>query len=581
MIQKQHLVLALPLVVCAGCAEKSQEQQEQQPNIVVILCDDVDPTHFGCYGGVVPTPNIDKMAAQGAVFSNAYCTSSVSTPSRYATLTGKYAGRCIDPTFLGQSMGKDEPYNLMWNTHLTEGENTLHRQLKRGGYYTGYVGKFHCGPNNIKEYIADLDKASDPYDEEVNERLKAYQGVLGNEIKRLTGADYAGAIIWENGEENPIEAVTRHHLEWMTDAATTFFDSCSTDKPFYLHLCSTMLHGPDIYDDMSEGDPHATPGGFMNEPFMHMRPRTEILADRLADGDFLGAEQNGFYDMTAKDIIKHPMAVARVRHFNAGIRYLDEQVGAVMQQLEARGLMENTLIILTADHNTEPGKSVCYQKGVQIPFVALWNGTIEAGSKHDELIQLIDLLPTFAHLSGTEMPAEHVYDGKDFSPLLTNEGTYERPYVYFEMGTSRGVTDGKYKLICTRYAKPQIARIMSGKVDFVNHLMMRYQPHATIALENYPSYFDADQFFALATDPYERTNLVASLDNNAEHRAAYDRLYGYLKQELASIGAPYPLADTTFFATPEYAAAKANTLKMRCTNTIWWDDERFEWPPRH
>ena len=115
--------------VLYGCGDHSPESpRPERPNIVLIVCDDVALNNLGCYGGKIPTPNIDKIASQGMIFNHAFSNSSSCTPSRFSILTGQYPGRCKDSVFLAENP-KDQPYAVAWNTMITNDSHTLHKAL--------------------------------------------------------------------------------------------------------------------------------------------------------------------------------------------------------------------------------------------------------------------------------------------------------------------------------------------------------------------------------------------------------------------------------------------------------------------
>ena len=124
------------MTALTGCRLASQEQKTGEPNILLIMADDVAPEHFSCYGGKIPTPNIDRLAAEGMIFQHAYAASAACTPSRYSIITGQYASRCQSHSFT-DSIPAGEPDKIAWNTPITNRNYTLGKMLGSRGYYTG------------------------------------------------------------------------------------------------------------------------------------------------------------------------------------------------------------------------------------------------------------------------------------------------------------------------------------------------------------------------------------------------------------------------------------------------------------
>jgi arylsulfatase A-like enzyme len=348
------------------CCSSAPEVQSP-PNIVLIMADDVDYTNFSCYGGRVPTPAIDRLAAEGMRFQEVHTTASACTPSRFSVMTGLYPGRSQHPDFLeGQPLS--QPYAITWNTPVTESNTTIHEALKPA-YFTGYVGKFHIG-----------------------------------------------SLKWDTPESNP--------------------------------AIPNIPEGLDLSN--------------------HLMPDRSTYFQQLEE---LGiAHGEGVPD--------------HINHYNIGTLYLDAQIEALLRALEDRGLAENTLVILTADHNLEPGKSTVYEKGLKVPFLLRWPGQVEAGSINDDLISFVDLLPT---LSGVAQITENQpkTDGVDWSGALFRGATPpERAYLYPEEGYTRAVTDGRWKYIAMRFPDTLINQLKNGNQKGITHLGQPILRHPNINPED-------------------------------------------------------------------------------------------------
>lgn len=555
-------ILLLAMVGLSACASREgvQNTGDSRPNIVLIMADDVTFSHWGCYGGSVPTPNIDKIAEQGMLFTRAFTPSAACTPSRFSVMTGQYPGRCIDPGFLAETP-RGRPYSIGWNTPITEENLTLHEVLKQAGYYTGYVGKFHIGSLDFDkpEHNPDIPVIPpelSPDSMEADSLLAAYQRVIADRVRQLTGADFTASVLWENSDELPLPAVRKHNLEWITRGGMEFLNSTTSGQPFFLHFNTTALHGPNHYDNLKT-EARFSPEGRLAEPYQYHPPRNAIFA-RL---DSLGIARGD----TLPDYINH---------YNAGILYLDDQVGILMNRLEEMGLAENTLVILTADHNIEPGKSTIYDRGVNVPFLLKWPEKAKAGSRCSEMVSFVDFLPTFARLAGVETEGGVRHDGIDFSPVLEGKPLGGREFLYFEEGYTRGVRDDRFKYIAMRFPQEITAKLQSGEQKAITHMGRELHGFGYIAQEYHPGYFDADQLYDLEQGPYEQKNLA--------HDPAYadqlQRCREALQAHLAGFRHPFPLADTAYTNLPEYRQAIQN-VKERGTAFIPWWNRKLDYPP--
>ncbi|MBN1562398.1 MAG: sulfatase-like hydrolase/transferase [Anaerolineae bacterium] len=519
------------------------------PNIVCIISDDTDFERLGCYGGAAVTPRMDQIAAQGVRFTQAYCTSAACTPSRFSYLTGVYAGRCTDDLFMADNP-PDQPYRVTWNTALNESIPSLGHVLRANGYRTGYVGKWHTG-HGLDSLGGDVLKPEDdPGDTDADERLRAVQAAAVAAVKRAGGFDFAGAIMWGNPDQFPVRALQYHNLEWMTQQACEFLDSCATDEPFMLYVAATVRHGPSHIDSLEQDVGH-TQGGWVESlprfASTHLPPRATIY-ERLA------------------------MAGVPVNDFNVGLTWLDDQVGAILDKLAVLGVADNTLIIYCTDHNTEPGKATCYDRGIRIPWLMAWPGVIEADTVCEAGVQNIDFVPTVLDACGITPPDTMPLDGTSIFPVLY--GGVERIHedMYFEFGYTRAVRTDRWKYIALRYPADLIAGMQDGSLtEAPNHINQRLQDQASIAAVYYPSYFDPDQLFDLAADPVEQRNLAG----DPAYADVLAMMQARLQAYLATFDHPFDLAVPPFMRSPEYRALADATRATGTDHIPWYNPDHI------
>jgi arylsulfatase A-like enzyme len=195
------LAVALALTACSPTAEKGG--QESSPNFILIYTDEMQFSDLGCYGGQIPTPNIDQLASEGLMFTSAYTTASMCTPSRYSVISGQFPGRCSAPSFLKDSP-VTEPYNIAWNTWITPDKLTLPRVLSKNGYVTGMSGKWHVGKvpqGTVLPKFSGDESLDDPDTEaELIEQQSVYQSL----VESLAGFDDASSVVWGNYDGFPL-----------------------------------------------------------------------------------------------------------------------------------------------------------------------------------------------------------------------------------------------------------------------------------------------------------------------------------------------------------------------------------------
>jgi arylsulfatase A-like enzyme len=524
-----------------GCLLESDSPaaRNKKPNIVLLLSDELAPHYLGSYGGEIPTPNLDRLAAEGMRITNAYCPSSVCAPSRFTVMTGKYALRAHNFD------DKSEPVNLTWGPSL-EGTDTVFQHLNRSGYYTGFVGKWgvSLGYRLDLPVVTIEDDLDSP---DADAKLKKRQEIWSETLKKEIGMDYVGGVGGNFGRK---DGFGHHHMEWMTEHALEFLDEAAEqDKPFFLYAATTAVHGPDHVKDL-DFDPRYTPGGKRDKPLTSHPPR-ETIRTRL--------EQAGL-ELTAETV---------------GVTFLDDHVGAILDKLDQLDATRDTLVLFTADHNVEPGKATPYEKGCHVPMLVRWPGRIQADSTGDRMISFVDILPSLLEAGRSPRQAQGI-DGVSFLPSVTGQGQEPRDPLHFEIGMTRAIRVGDYKYIAFRPSAESINKMQSGEYDVAVDMMdSTRQMHSQIALHYFPDYFDQDQLYDLSADPYEQNNLMdAKLDREQFQALVEARIK--LAEHLATFEHPFPLDRIEFMETDAYREL-ARKRKQGGFPT-WWDPDR-KYPP--
>lgn len=384
-------VLATFLVafISAGC---STDKEPDLPNIVLIFADDLGYGDVGCYGATkVQTPNIDKLAKDGRRFTDAHSASAVCTPSRYALLTGEYPFRANSGQGIWGPLGWDHGLIIPTETF------TIGKLLQETGYATSYIGKWHLGWG--------LEKKND-------------WSMPLNAGPNHLGFDYYWGVPRVN---------------------------CN---PPYVYVENDMIVGYDPLDPLElleEGDRPTPISTFPPEASTKYRNRFKgaVKAHELYDDEMVGirlAEQavdwitankeKPFFMLFSTTQVHHPFTPAprfkgtsQCGLYGDFVHEFDWMVGELLKCLEANGLTENTLVILTSDNGgmfNRGGfdafgdghringdilgfKFGAWEGGHRVPFIARWPGKIPAGTVSDQLICSIDMMATFAAMTNQEI----------------------------------------------------------------------------------------------------------------------------------------------------------------------------------
>lgn len=423
-----------------GPAAPEAPASERPPNIVFILFDDLgmnDLSTFGggFAGGRVRTPNIDRLAAEGAIFTQAYAGNATCAPSRAQLLTGRYATRTgfeFTPTppgfarvvaMVSDDLLPDRPPVLydapaeasappFEEQGLPPEEVTLAEVLKARGYHTVHIGKWHLG--NAPRFHPN----AQGFDESLNmdgmlhlpeDHPQAVSARLDfDPIDRFLWASAHFVTSYNGGEKF---APGGYLADYWTDESLRVIEA-NRNRPFFLYLAHWGVHSP--------------------------------LQATRADYEAVG------------DIAPH-----RARVYAAMIRALDRSIGRIMAKLEKEGLAENTLVVLSSDNGApgyvgmaglnapyRGGKGTFFEGGIRVPLLARWPARVAAGSRIALPVAQVDLMPTLAAAAGAPLPAGVTIDGRDLMPSLTGKGAQTRPDapLFWSSGYYRAVRAGDWKL---------------------------------------------------------------------------------------------------------------------------------------
>ena len=374
-------LVALVVAVLGWGAGAQTPPAADRPNIVFIMTDDHAAHAISAYGSKVnKTPNLDRLATEGALFSSVFATNSICTPSRATILTGQYSH------LNGVTM-----FNRFDSARMT-----VARLLQQGGYYTGMIGKWHLG--------------SDP------------QGFDRWEIFPGQGEYYDPVLYTATGEK---KYTGRYATDVVTDLGIAFIEGRPKDKPFFLMLHHKAPHRPwqPTHEHGAEFSARSIP-----EPatlWDDYATRTDALHEN---------KQRIANDLTPQDLKQDPPAglsgdpLTRWKYqrymqdYLATVQSVDDGVGRVLAALDNAGLAKNTLVIYTSDQGFFLGdhglfdKRFMYEESIRMPFLVRWPAGLAPGMRSGAMVLNVDFAPTFLDLAG--LPPSPDMQGRSIVPIL-------------------------------------------------------------------------------------------------------------------------------------------------------------------
>lgn len=368
------------------------EAKAQEPkNVVFILSDDHRFDFMGFHEDApsyIETPNLDRMAAEGAHIQNAFVTTSLCSPSRASILTGQYTHN----------------HKVVDNTSpIPEGTRFFNEDVQNNGYETAYIGKWHMGEVN--------DNPKPGWDHWVSFRG---QGVYSNPTLNV------------DGERDQYEGYTS---DILTDFAINWLKKQKGDQnePFFLYLSHKAVH--------AEFEPAERHEGYYDDiEIEYPQTMDNTVRNYRTKPDWVKAQR---YSWHGVDYAYHGAMNFDefYRSYIETLLALDESVGRVLDYLEESGLAENTLVIYMGDNGFLHGehglidKRNAYEESIRVPMLVWAPGFVESDSKIEELVRNIDVAPTILDLFNTESTIE--MDGISFLPLLKGETEQrDREFLY-------------------------------------------------------------------------------------------------------------------------------------------------------
>ncbi|GAA3583127.1 sulfatase [Snuella lapsa] len=447
-------LLFVNALIVISCTSKTKQQKvkDKPTNFVIVFVDDMGYGDIGCYGATgFATPNLDRMAAEGMRFTNFYAAQPVCSASRAGILTGCYPNR------IGVS-GALFPHS---DTGLHPNETTIAEMLKEKGYATGVFGKWHLGhhkkflplQHGFDEYVG-LPYSNDMWPIGVDGKRHPVGKGAGKhpDLPLIEGNEVAEYITTLEGQDKLTTLYTERAVDFINRNA---------DKPFFVYLPHSMGHVPLGVSDK-----------------------------------FRGKSEQGLYGDVMMEI--------------------DWSVGEIEKALQVNGISENTVFIFTTDNGPwlnygnhagssgglREGKTTSWEGGQRVPFIVKWPKLTPPGTICNQLACAIDILPSFAKITGTKLP-ELKIDGVDITGLWKgNVDLKPRKDVLFYYGKNNlnAVRKGNWKLVL-----PHTWSSYNTKPGSDGHGGPRKQMKV-----------ETSQLYNMMRDPGEQYNVIAYYPERAE-----------------------------------------------------------------
>jgi len=535
-----------PILLCL-CLLLAEAGATKKPNFIIFQPDDMafywdDAPITTKQVPAIPTPSLDKLRKEGAVFKRAYTASPMCAPSRYSVLTGRYASRCKYGQARTASCSSSNTLTTVTvpNTKLDlEKTSNLATTLKGLGYATGTVGKWHVSVETGKAAKNWL-PTSTVYPANV-------------QLAKDTGFDFADGFYignMDNSCTNKKCAGTlgfSHNMEWVTAKGLDFIQQAhDSSKPFFLYFNPTVPHSPDIEESLNTLTILDTPSGKLSvAPSTGMPARSDVLARATA----------------APGTVSEGISTT----------WIDDSMGALYAKLETLRILDDTLIVFIHDHGAI-GKGSLYETGARIAMFARYpnyvanggSGTnpFAAGTFHDTIVSNIDLAPTFLHLATGSTKDFPPMDGSSLVDEITRQEKEDR-VIFSELNKDRAAISTRWK-----YMRLGLETYAGGPKNCQD-------PGVANQASSYPGKSDSEQLYDLGKDGGEQDNVAE------ETPTASNEMNGFLECHVkrTSIGST-DYATNCDGATPLSAsesdggvgrgAARWYVVVVSVLSAVWW-----------
>ena len=480
-----------------GCASRETPAQNRPPNILFVFTDDHAAQAISAYGSRINrTPNIDRLANEGVLFRNCFCTNSICAPSRAVIQTGKHShlnGQLINgPTF-------------------DNSQQTFPKLLQQEGYQTAIIGKWH-----LKSQPAGFD-----YWEVLHGQGPYYNPTMLTAAGDVPRTGYTTDIItdlsldWlENGRDKnrPFMLMCQHKAphRWWEPAPEHIDD-----------FDGTVIAEPPTLFDNYEGRGTAartqemTVSGFLNDRDLKLIPPKDFTPEQLERWHQAYDDENEQLEaagLEGDDLVRWKYQ-RYIKDYLRCVQSVDDNLGRLLDYLEQSGLSDNTVVIYSSDQGFYLGehgwfdKRFMYEESLRMPLLVRWPGTAQAGVENTDLVQNLDFAETFLDIAGASAPSE--MQGRSIVPLIRGKTPEDwRKSIYYHY-----------------YEYPSVHMVR-------RHYGVRTDRYKLIYFYN----LDEWELYDLKRDPHEMRNLYGN--------PFYEDITARLKEELKALRIQYAVPET-------------------------------------
>lgn len=492
-------------LVPASTAHAQQGRQDKRPNIVFIFTDDHASHAMSCYGSKINrTPNLDRIADEGMLFNNCFCTNSICGPSRAVILTGKHS----------------HLNGFLQNGNKFDGtQQTFPKLLQKTGYSTAMIGKWHLSSDPTGFDYWQVLRGQGPY---YNPNMK--------EIGNPGGVKHTGYTT---------DIITDVTLDWLKNKR-------AKNKPFMLMTQHKAPHrnwqpGPKhltMYDDVEIPEPENLFDDYANRgsaakqqdmtiaetmtPYdLKLVPQRGLNKDQLEAWNAAYEPKNREFreaNLKGKELVRWKYQ-RYMKDYLRCVASVDDNVGRLLDYLDESGLAENTVVIYSSDQGFYLGdhgwfdKRFMYEESLRMPLLVRWPGRVKPGTKSDALVQNLDFGPTFLDVAGFQKTPEDM-QGESIKQILVRDGRAPRDWrdaIYYHY----------YEFYADRKAPHMVRR----------HYGVRTERFKLIYFYN----LDEWELYDLQSDPREM--------NNVYGQPIYRQVTEKLKEKLAELREKYKVPE--------------------------------------
>jgi len=376
------------------------DPRNRKPNYIFILIDDMGWRDLACFGSTFyETPHIDRLAAQGMKFTDAYAAGPVCSPTRASIMTGKHPARLRLTNFIPGSEPRKNPKLTQpkFERQVALEEVTIAEALKPAGYVAGHIGKWHLGGAQF------------------------HPDKQGFDLSFVTGGDH---VNWKVSP--PFQSRAGYLADCLTDEAEKFIEA-NKDNPFFLYLCHFAVHIP-------------------------LQAKQDYIGKFAAKAKPEEPQHNTTYAAMIQSVDE---SVGRVMKQLDRLGLADNTVVVFMSDNGGLAVKEGPNTPATSNAPLLAAKGYVYEGGIRVPLIVRWPGAVRPGSVCSVPVSSVDFYPTMLEIAGVQDDPNHVVDGESVVPLLKEAGGLKRDALYWHYphysnqgGLPGGaVRKGDYKLI--------------------------------------------------------------------------------------------------------------------------------------